>query len=146
MPISRLKPAVSKYFLMAMAGIMWSGVGIMLMVLAVRWMDPVALGWDLELILYSMTLAVAVYQFGFSKIAAKNIRRLCAFPDKACFFAFQAWRSYIIIAVMISLGIFLRHLPIHKYFLSMPYIIIGGALFLSSFHYYAQLWRNFCRS
>jgi hypothetical protein len=130
---------------MAMAGVMWSGVGIMLMVLAVKWMIPIGVGWDLGIGLGSIGLAFAAYRLGFSKIAGKNIRRLCEFPDKACFFAFQAWKSYIIIGVMISMGIFLRHLPIHKYYLSVPYMTIGGALFLSSLHYYAQLWRNFCR-
>jgi len=145
LPISRFKPAVSKYFLMGIAGVMWSGVGTMLMVLAVKWMQPMDIEWDAEVGAAGLLLALSVYRFGFSKIAAKNIRRLCALPDKACLFAFQAWRSYLIIIFMISLGIFLRHLPIHKYFLSVPYLTIGGALFLSSLHYYAQLWRGVCR-
>jgi hypothetical protein len=58
-----------------------------------------------------------------------------------CFFAFQAWKSYLVIAFMVMFGFILRHSMIPKYYLSVPYTAIGGALILSSFHYYARLWR-----
>lgn len=58
-------------------------------------------------------------------------------PSYSCIFAFQKWQSYILIAVMMSMGIFLRtttffpRLP-----LASVYIGIGTALFISSINYY----------
>jgi hypothetical protein len=47
----------------------------------------------------------------------------------------------LIIAVMISLGLFLRHSSLPKQYLAVIYLAVGGALFLSSFYYYKLLWR-----
>jgi hypothetical protein len=65
----------------------------------------------------------------------KNLDRLLPMQGKKCVFAFITWKSYIIIAVMIALGIFLRHAPIPKPYLAVLYIGIGLALILSSIRY-----------
>ena len=139
--LEKFKPAVSKYLLMALAGLMWSGVGIMLCRLAVIWLRPVhqSLAWSLGSL--GMIAAIVVYRFGFSKIALKNITRLCLLSDTTCIFAFQAWKSYLIIIFMVALGLTLRHSPMPKYLLAVIYETIGGALFFSSFHFYGRIWR-----
>ena len=139
--LEKFKPAVSKYWLMALAGIMWSGVGIMLCRLAVIWLSPVPRTWAWSLGLLGFIGAIVVYRFGFSKIALKNITRLCFLPDTTCIFAFQAWKSYLIIIIMVALGLTLRHSPMPKRFLAVIYETIGGALFFSSFHFYERIWR-----
>ncbi|MDO9566269.1 MAG: hypothetical protein Q7J15_05985 [Candidatus Desulfaltia sp.] len=137
----RIKPAVSKYLLIAIAGFMWSTVGVMLCSTAYFWLKEVALLTALPLGLFGIVLSLAVYRFGFSGIAKKNIDRICLLPEKGCVFAFQAWKSYLIIAVMITLGIILRHSSIPKHYLAIVYTTIGGALLMSSLHYYRKLWR-----
>jgi hypothetical protein len=139
--LEKFKPAVSKYWLMALAGIMWSGVGIMLCRLSVIWLRPVPRTWEWSLGLLGLIGAIVVYRFGFSKIALKNITRLCRLPDTTCIFAFQAWKSYMIIIIMVALGLTLRHSPLPKRFLAVIYETIGGALFFSSFHFYERIWR-----
>ncbi len=141
MPISRLKPAAPKHSLIAVAGLMWSGVGVMLCWLAYGWFVHSGSRLAVPLALISAVAAAVVYRFGFIKIARKNIDRLCRCSEKVCFFAFQAWKSYVLIAVMITLGITLRHSPLPKHYLAVIYETIGGALFFSSFHYYTRLWR-----
>lgn len=74
-------------------------------------------------------------------MAKKNIRRLRRLPDRGCFFAFQAWQSYLIILFMVGLGGTLRNSPIPKNILSVIYTAIGGALFLGSFYYHRHLLR-----
>ncbi len=138
---SKLKPAVSKYWLATAAGLMWTAVGLMLCGLAYEWLAVLPLRGAAPLGAVGILLSLAVYRFGFSKIALKNIDRLRQFPDRVCFFAFQAWKSYLLIALMVMLGFILRRSTIPKYYLSVPYAAIGGALLLSSFHYYAHLWR-----
>ena len=139
--LKKLNPAVSKYWHIALAGLMWSIVGIILCRLAYIWLA--AVNWSVGLPLGSLGIisALAAHGYGFSKIALKNIDRLCLISDKLCIFAFQAWKSYLIIVFMIMLGIVLRNSPIPRHFLAVIYAAIGGALFVSSFHFYRCIWR-----
>ena len=141
MRVSRLKPSVPKCWLFAASGVMWSAVGIMMCATGVIWLAPKgivnAAGWGLAGVIF----AVASVRWCFGGIAQKNIRRLRQLPDRGCLFAFQAWKSYLIIIIMIALGIILRQSPIPRHFLAVAYTAIGGALFLSSFYYYHHLAR-----
>ncbi len=139
MTLRSLKPAVSKSWLIAIAGFMWTGVGAMLCRLAYHWF--VAIHTSVAIMLLGAVMAFAAYHFGFSKIAQRNIRRLCLLTEKTCVFAFQTWKGYLVIAFMIMLGAILRSSPVPKSYLAIVYTTIGGALFLSSFHYYDLLWR-----
>jgi hypothetical protein len=141
MLFSKLKPEAPKIWLIAAAGFTWSAVGILLCKLAYGWLSTLLLRTALLSGTAGMIGMGIAYHFVFSAIALKNIGRLSFLPAKACFFAFQAWRSYLIIVVMIALGTFLRHSRIPREYLAALYLTIGGALFLSSLHYYVQLWR-----
>jgi len=138
--LEKLKPAVSKYWLMALAGLMWSVVGVVLCHLAYVWLKAVPWSRALPLGLLGVASALVAYRYGFLKIALKNIDRLCLLTEKPCIFAFQAWRSYLIIVFMVALGIALRSSPIPRHILAVIYTTIGGALFLSSLHFYRRIW------
>ena len=88
--------------------------------------------------------AAAIYFFGFSKMALKNVYRINAYQqERVCLFAFQRWTSYPLILFMVSLGLYLRlYSPIPKAYLAVLYIGIGGGLFLSSLHYYSRVLRK----
>jgi len=122
---------------------MWSGVGLMLCNLAYGCLLPVAFPQVLWMTFTGVLLASAIFYFGFSKLAKKNIQRITDMAgDKICIFAFQEWTSYPLIVVMIGLGLSLRNLlPIPKPYLAILYIGIGGGLFLSSLYYYNHLLR-----
>ena len=113
----------------------------MLLSLAYGWLKTAPTGIAALLTLLDVLLANCIYIFGFSKLAAKNIRRIESLPgQKNCLFAFQEWGSYPLVLVMISLGIFLRHYsPIPKPLLASVYIGIGGGLLAASLHYYVHL-------
>ena len=140
----KLKPGVPKFWLHLSAGVMWSGVGLYLMSLTREWVAPVARIYIMVILLAGILLGVAIYAFGFSKFADKNIRRIESIPsEKPCLFAFQEWTSYPLVVFMISLGIFLRvYSPIPKTWLASMYIGIGFSLFLASTHYYKRIWVN----
>jgi hypothetical protein len=142
MKLARFKPAVSKYGLMATAGLLWTTVGLGLCRLAYKWVDLLPGARAISFGAAGMVLALIAFRYSFSRIAAKNIDRLCRLPDKVCLFAFQAWRSYLIIGLMIGLGLILRHSQIPKTYLAIAYFAVGGALILASFRYYACIWRT----
>jgi len=142
--IKQLKPGVPKYWLLLIAGVMWTGVGYFLISLAAGWIfvpsaDSPWIYWIPGLI-----LALIIYQFGFSKLAKKNSRRIQNIPvEKPCIFDFQEWHSYPLVLFMIGLGITLRNFsPIPKPLLGIMYIGIGGGLGLSSLVYYLALWKH----
>ena len=137
----RLVPAVSKRWLYFVAGVIWSGVGVLLTRLAYGWLLPVETWVALLLALTGVLMAVAIYRFLFAWFADKNIWRVNNLSkDKICIFAFQQWTSYPLVAFMVALGISLRvYSPVPKPFLAVMYIGIGGGLLLGSFRYYAHL-------
>ena len=142
--LQKYKPGVRKFWLTLFAGLMWSGVGVMLFSISWRWLKEVDLSTDVLLVVVGLLLAAAIYFWGFSKLAGKNIRRIDSIPEqKPCLFAFQAWTSYPLVAVMIAMGIYLRvYSSFPHSMLAITYIGIGGGLFGSSLHYYAHVLGN----
>jgi hypothetical protein len=141
MLLKKLKPGVSKRWLLVLAGSMWSAVGLLLCRRAYGWFMGISWKGAIPLELLAILLAWAAYRFSFSKIARKNIERLSRLTEKTCVFAFQTWRSYLLIGLMMVLSAFLRRLPIPELYLAVLYTTIGGALLLSSFNYYRVLWQ-----
>lgn len=141
MTYAHLKPAVPKCWLFVVSGLMWSAVGLAMCAAGMGWLAREGLVRGTGFELAGLLLALLVARRVFSPMARKNIRRLRRLPARGCFFAFQAWKSYVIIMFMAALGIALRHSPILKTYLAVVYTTIGGALFLASLHYYRHLMR-----
>jgi hypothetical protein len=90
--------------------------------------------------LIGVVLGILIANFGLSKIVRKNIRRISLLPEKPCIFAFQAWKNYLTISIMIGMGIFFRtHSFIPKPYLAIVYIAMGSALLFGSSAYYLEL-------
>ncbi len=141
MTLSHLKPSVPKCWLFAASGVMWNAVGITMCATGIGWLANSGLVRGIGFGLAGLILAILAVHWGFGSIAQNNIRRLRRLPSRGCFFAFQAWKSYLIIMCMIALGMALRHSSIPKHFLAVAYTAIGGALTLGSLYYYRHLAR-----
>jgi len=141
--IDKLKPAVDKRVLLLLAGLMWLSVGIMLLWVAISWLNAFQVRGSWIFAGIGIIIALGVHHFGFLKIVDKNLDRLLPMEGKKCLFSFITWKSYLIIIVMTALGIALRHSPIPKPYLSILYIGIGLALTLSSVRYLRVLFSQF---
>ncbi len=131
----RLIPAVTRKVLLFTAGVMWLCVGTMLLNYAHSWL---VLESRRMIIIFSgigIVLALLVHHFGFLKVADKNLKRILLLEEKVSVFLFITWKSYILIAGMITMGVTLRHSAIPKHYLAVLYIGIGLALILSSIRY-----------
>lgn len=133
--IAKLKPAVDKRVLLFLAGFMWVGVGAMLLFLSYSWLDAFHLHGSFVFEAIGVAAALVIHHFGFLKIVDKNLGRILPMEGKRCVFSFLSWKSYIMVAIMIALGVLLRHSPIPKPYLSVLYTAIGLALVLSSIRY-----------
>lgn len=135
MLIQKLNPAVDKKYLILLAGLVWCGAGVMLIIFAVSWLANYKGPGKILFFIAGFLGAMPIHHFGFLKLADKNLKRLLLLTEKKCIFMFITWKSYLIILIMISLGITLRHLPITKQYLSILYNGIGLGLFLSGIRY-----------
>lgn len=137
--LKNFTPSARHHWLILLAGLLWSATGIALCLAAFYWLADV--DWPRNLLgaLGGCLLGLAAHHFGFKSIARKNIRRIDSLPDQVCLFAFQAWRSYLLIASMMGLGFLLRHSSLPRVGLGIVYLTIGTALTLSSSLYYQEL-------
>jgi hypothetical protein len=141
----RWKPGVPKTILLLMAGLLWTGTGIMLDSLSYTWLrgaDSHAAFWA---VLIGFVLALLIHHLGLLRIVDKNLGRILPMKGRRCLFSFMPWKSYLLIALMISLGILLRHSSIPKLILSVFYTAMGTALILSSIRYLRYWWMDFRR-
>jgi hypothetical protein len=127
---------VNKNILLLIAGAVWLLVGLMLLMMAFFWLLHGSHVHDLMVIMTGIVAALVIYRCGFLKIVRKNVLRILPMTDKMPIVSFIPWRSYVTIAIMITLGAFLRHSAIPKQYLAVVYIGIGLALTLSSLGYF----------
>jgi hypothetical protein len=134
--LKKFDPAVNKKFLIALSGLVWLIVGIILCRLSAVWLSQTNLQAGALLGITGAVTALLIYWYGFSKLVNRNIERIMPLKDKVCIFAFQPWKSYLIIIIMVGIGTALRHSPLPKPYLSVIYIGFGGAMILSSIRYF----------
>lgn len=142
--IMRIKPGVGKRWLFLTAGLIWCGVGVLLISYAVDWFMLAEMGTLPYLLVVGLLVGAIFYVAIFSRFADVNIKRIAAYSDdRICIFAFQRWSSYPLVIFMIGLGIFLRkYSPIPKPYLAPLYFGIGGALIVAGLKYFIVLWRD----
>lgn len=135
----KYKPAIPKKYLLFLSGIMWIAVGVMLNSFAYKWLKDYGISHSYIFAGLGFICALAIHHFGFLRVVDKNLGRISNLMDKPCVFSFMSWKSYILVAFMVTLGIVLRHSSIPKQYLSILYIGIGLALILSSIRYFRVL-------
>jgi len=110
--------------------------------MATRWLQNLETEFTSLLVLAGILPGILVALFGFARIVRKNIRRIEEMEPRVSVFAFQAWHSYVLIVIMMSMGIYVRHSGLIPMILKTPgYYTIGTALSLSSLRYYREFVR-----
>jgi hypothetical protein len=133
--IDKIKPAVDKSALIFLSFFVWVGVGSLLLVFAYTWIKASQVNRSFLFVGAGIGAALLIHHFGFLKIVDKNLGRILPMEGKKCAFSFMTWKSYIMVAVMMTMGVLLRHSAIPKTYLSILYIGIGLSLILSSIRY-----------
>jgi hypothetical protein len=141
--LHRYKPGVSRRVLLFIAGCAWTIAGGILMTRGL--MSEIASHHLLLLKLVCGAIAgIAFYLVLFSRISSKHISRIKMIKiEDPCFFSFFNFRSYLLMAVMITGGISLRKLNVinpeilYTFFLSM-----GLPLLISAYRFFYSWAKN----
>jgi hypothetical protein len=139
MHLRKMMPLAGRKTLILLAGTMWVCVGLMLISMSYKWLSVLSSEQMVMFFSAGFVLAMPVHHMGFTKIVNKNLNRLLPINGKKCLFSFITWKSYLIIVIMMSMGLALRHSSLPKQYLSIIYTCIGLALFLSGTRYFTTL-------
>ena len=129
---------IDRRWLYAIAGVIWTGVGVLLVGYAVVWLTPVRMPLEIELAAAGLVVAGVFVRFVFQGIVGKNIVRIEQGPPRASAWAFQGWKSYLVTVFMVGLGIALRHSALPKPGLAVIYEGIGVSLLFTSLLYHRK--------
>jgi len=128
---------VKQEILILLSGLIWSLIGILLNIMAVGWLIKLNFMERIIILIIGMALGILISYFGFVRMIRINTYRILKYEKKACVFAFQSWKSYVIFVIMVTMGFFMRSSGIvPKLILAPIYMGIGLALFISSIKYY----------
>jgi hypothetical protein len=135
--LSRIKPGVPKRVLLFVAAVVWTFAGSMLLFRGYKMLDLQSRLLGLQL-LFALAGGIVFYLKMFSKISLKHTLRILNMKEEfPCLFSFFNFRSYMMMALMISMGITLRATgwvaPVH---LSFLYLMMSVPLLISSVRFY----------
>lgn len=136
MLLSKLKPSVPARFLVLLAGLFWTLAGLLLCWNAFFSLSGLHHWKALMLGTGAALLSVVAGRFIFAPIVTRNLKRLAGYDSQRCLFAFQTWRSYPLVALMILLGVAVRHTGMPSEPLAVIQTVMGGALITASIQYY----------
>jgi len=133
--LEQFNPVAERRGLVFVAAAAWGCAGFMLLSLGAGWL--IERGGPAAFLLAAAGLPIGftIHHFGLSRIVRRNVERIRVRPERSCVFGFQPWRSYLLIAIMITMGVALRHSPLPKPWLAVPYTGMGLALVLSAVSY-----------
>ncbi len=139
-PLQRKKTLmVSRRALIGISALVWLWAGYNVLRIGVA-----AYGPFVEPATFALTAAVfAPFFVMFQKLARENRVRISNMPtEKNNPFTFFTVRSYVIIALMMTLGLVLRGIPaVPRFFIAFFYVGLGSALFLAGASYVLYLVR-----
>jgi hypothetical protein len=131
----KLKIGVHKAWLLIIAGMLWLVAGLMLDLFACSWLRHEILHRVVLSAGAGIFLGLLIHRFGFLRIVDRNLNRILPMEGNRCIFSFISLRSYLLIAVMVSIGYILRHSSMPRLYLAILYSAIGTGLILSSLRY-----------
>ncbi len=128
------KPRASAKTQLVLAGCVWYLAATILGVRAVGWL--VGADWALLLAGAGFALGLLKARYIMEPVALKAIERIEERDRAKCAGGFFSWRSWLIVAVMMGVGIALRMTPIPRPWLGALYVTISTGLVLAGSRYW----------
>lgn len=127
--LARLKPVAGKRVQALIAAGIWMAVGGALAGMGVFFLSVHRHWW---LGAAGAVIGLGKGYFVLDRVAERNLAHIAARPPGRCLGWLYPWRTWLLIAVMVMLGRFLRHSSLSRDVLGVVYCAIGAALLFSS--------------
>lgn len=126
---SRYKPGVPRRTHLLLAALLWTTVGLILMVRGCAYLI-----YDSSIAFFLPAILIGSLKsfFILDKSAKKSIDRIQHLADGSCLGAVYSIKTWVLVVVMMTMGYLLRHSGISPSIIGSLYVIIGWALFFSS--------------
>ncbi len=127
--LKRFKPGVDKRVHLLLSAILWTVVGISLLLRGGNWLLANGQFW---LSIPALLLGTGKSLLILDKAAEKGIDRILHFADNTCLGAVYSLHTWLLVMAMMGTGFLLRQSSLPRSVLGFVYVAIGWALFLSS--------------
>jgi hypothetical protein len=136
---TRFEPGASSRVQLIGAAVMWMvGAGIMLSRGLVYLSDA---HWALWVIAVAGVLGVVKGHAVMQRAARKGVERIRQ-RDGRCFFGFFSWKTWLLIAVMMTSGILLRNAGFNDEVLAIIYLTVATALIYADHVFWFAILRS----
>ncbi len=136
--LAKFKPGVAKRTHLFLAALLWSIIGCILIARGIGWLMKTG-QWGIAGL--AVILGTCKSIFILDKTARKGVQRILNFADGTCVGAIYSFKTWLLVAVMISVGYFVRQSSLPQALLACVYITVGWGLFMSSRHAWIA-WKN----
>lgn len=134
--LARFKPGASVATHLLVAAMLWSGIGIYLIIRGLL-LFGAGTPW---LLAAALALGAVKAHWLLARAARRNIERILAMADGACLGGVYSWRMWGLVIVMMLVGRGLRMAGLAGQWVGLAYLAVGLALFLAS-RLFWQAWR-----
>ena len=135
------KPAASPWWHLLLASMMWSAVGLALLVFGARWLVQAEVPHVMPLIAAAVVAGVAKSRLMLDRVARRLVERILTRGEGRCIGGFLSLRSWLLVAVMAGGGGLLRSGLWSRTVVGLVYVAVGTALVLGS----RKLWQAWYR-
>ncbi|WP_457572727.1 hypothetical protein [Desulfolithobacter sp.] len=129
--LARLKPGVNRSVHLFVASLLWTSIGIMLIVRGWGWMGPGSGRW---LVLPALALGMAKSFLVLDRATRRSVARIIELRDGTCLGAVYSWKTWALVGLMMASGITMRALTEPGRVVGTVYVAIGCGLLFSSRH------------
>ena len=124
-----ITPGVNRRVHLLAAALLWTVVGMVLIVRGGKWIAPAEIVWFVPVALAVGTMKSVLV---LDRSARRVVERIVKMRDGTCLGAVYSWKTWILVAMMITSGILLRTFFEPGTYIGTLYCAIGWALLLSS--------------
>jgi hypothetical protein len=123
-----IKPSSSRRTRLLLASLVWSAVGVGLLVAGLRWLLTAPGSWAWLGLVVALLVGAAKGFWVLARRAADNARRIAAAGEARCPGGAFSWGSWLLAVGMMGAGFGLRHSPLPRPWLGLIYTVVGVAL------------------
>jgi len=128
-PVHRFKPTASIRTRIMLAALLWSGIGLLLMVRGYLAVDGSGKEWFLIAALIVGSLKSLLL---LDRMAVKNMGRIRDRGSDVCLGSIYSPKTWLLVAGMVLVGRLLRASTIEGWLVGLLYVAVGWALLFSS--------------